>query len=53
MEPGDGHDPGVIIGGQIGPRLRGKVPQHAMIRVIGVPFGIIGVAMLWLVLRGD
>ncbi len=44
--------PGVIIGGQIGPRLQGKVPQHIMIRAIGVLFAIIGVAMLWLVVGG-
>ncbi len=44
--------PGVIIGGQIGPRLQGKVPQHTMIRAIGVLFAIIGLAMLWLIVRG-
>ncbi len=42
--------PGVIIGGQIGPRLQGKVPQQVMIRAIGILFAIIGVAMLWLVI---
>ena len=44
--------PGVIIGGQIGPRLQGKVSQHLMIRGIGFLFAVIGIAMLWLVLRG-
>ncbi len=42
--------PGVIIGGQIGPELQVKVPQQLMIRAIGVLFGIIGLAMLRLVL---
>lgn len=38
--------PGVIIGGQIGPRLQGKVAARAMQRAISVLFGVIGIAML-------
>jgi uncharacterized membrane protein YfcA len=37
--------PGVIVGGQIGPRLQGRVSQHTMVRAIGVLFLLIGLAM--------
>lgn len=40
--------PAVIIGGQIGPRLQGKISQRTMERSIGILFGVIGVAM-WIV----
>ena len=43
--------PGVILGGQIGPRLQGKVSSDGMVRFIAVLFAIIGVAMAWIVLR--
>ena len=43
--------PGVIIGGQIGPRLQGKVSQHTMVRAVGILFAVIGLAMGWIVLR--
>jgi uncharacterized membrane protein YfcA len=43
--------PGVIIGGQIGPRLQGKVSQRAMERTIAILFGIIGLAMGYIALR--
>jgi uncharacterized protein len=43
--------PGVIIGGQIGPRLQGKFDQGVMVRFIGVLFIAIGIAMLWIVFR--
>ncbi len=43
--------PGVIIGGQIGPRLHGRIGSRFMERAIGVLFGVIGIAMLWLVAR--
>jgi uncharacterized membrane protein YfcA len=43
--------PAVIIGGQIGPRLQGKIPQRSMEKVIAVLFGIIGVAMAFIALR--
>jgi len=38
--------PGVIIGGQIGPRLQGKVASHTMERIIGGLFLVIGIAMM-------
>lgn len=38
--------PGVLIGGQIGPRLQGKISQRAMERAIGILFLILAVAML-------
>ena len=38
--------PGVLIGGQIGPRLQGKVAPHTMRRAIAVLFIILAVAML-------
>jgi uncharacterized membrane protein YfcA len=41
--------PGVIIGGQIGPRLQGMVRHRTMEQAIGVLFAVIGAAMLWLV----
>ncbi|MEN8196350.1 MAG: sulfite exporter TauE/SafE family protein [Pseudomonadota bacterium] len=44
--------PAVVIGGQIGPRLQGKVPQTTMERAIGTLFLCIGLAMIWIVVRG-
>ncbi len=44
--------PGVLIGGQIGPRLQGKVPQRVMERTIAIIFSIIGVAMIFMVAKG-
>jgi uncharacterized membrane protein YfcA len=38
--------PGVLIGGQIGPRLQGLVPQHQMRRAISVLFVILAIAMM-------
>ena len=38
--------PGVLIGGQIGPHLQGKVPQKTMERTIALVFAVIGVAMI-------
>ncbi|MDX1517062.1 MAG: sulfite exporter TauE/SafE family protein [Woeseiaceae bacterium] len=43
--------PGVLIGGQIGPRLQGYVSQHAMQRGIAVLFVILALAMLSVALR--
>jgi len=43
--------PGVIIGGQIGPRLQGKVSQRAMERTIAILFALIGLAMGYIALR--
>ena len=44
--------PGVIIGGQIGPRLQGKVAAKTMQRWIAILFGAIGLTMLTTVLLG-
>jgi uncharacterized membrane protein YfcA len=41
--------PAVIIGGQIGPWLQGRIAQRTMERVIAVLFGLIGIAMMWIV----
>lgn len=38
--------PGVLIGGQIGPRLQGKVSPHTMRRAISILFVILAIAML-------
>ncbi|MDH3612761.1 MAG: sulfite exporter TauE/SafE family protein [Gammaproteobacteria bacterium] len=38
--------PGVLIGGQIGPRLQGRVSQHTMRRSISLLFVILAVAMI-------
>lgn len=43
--------PGVIIGGQIGPRLQGKVAQRTMEKTIATLFAIIGLAMGFIALR--
>lgn len=43
--------PGVIIGGQIGPRLQGKVAQRTMERTIATLFAIIGLAMGYIALH--
>jgi uncharacterized membrane protein YfcA len=43
--------PAVIIGGQIGPALQGRVEQRAMERAIGILFVIIAAAMIWIVIR--
>ncbi|MDH3532697.1 MAG: sulfite exporter TauE/SafE family protein [Gammaproteobacteria bacterium] len=42
--------PGVIIGGQIGPRLQGRVAQRTMERAIGVLFIVLAIAMLFVAL---
>ncbi len=38
--------PGVLIGGQIGPRLQGKVAPHVMRRAIAVLFVLLAIAMM-------
>jgi len=43
--------PAVIIGGQIGPWLQGRIERRAMERAIGILFGVIGLAMGWIVVR--
>ena len=37
--------PGVLIGGQIGPRLQGRISQHTMRRSISLVFVILAIAM--------
>ncbi len=43
--------PGVLIGGQIGPRLQGKISQHFMEKAIAGLFAVIGIAMGYIALR--
>lgn len=43
--------PAVIIGGQIGPWLQGRIAQRTLERAIAALFGVIGLAMLWIVTR--
>ncbi len=43
--------PGVIIGGQIGPRLQGLVSHRTMERAIGVLFMLIAVAMAFVAMK--
>ncbi len=43
--------PGVLIGGQIGPRLQGLVSQRAMERAIGILFLVLAIAMLGVALK--
>ena len=45
--------PAVIIGGQIGPLLQGKVSQRTMEKGIGYLFFVIGIAMAWISLRNN
>ncbi|MFQ5533830.1 MAG: sulfite exporter TauE/SafE family protein [Sphingomonadales bacterium] len=44
--------PGVIIGGQIGPWLQGKISHDVMERAIGILFAAISLSMVWLVITG-
>ncbi|MCP5090688.1 MAG: TSUP family transporter [Gammaproteobacteria bacterium] len=43
--------PGVLIGGQIGPRLQGFVSQRTMERAIGALFVFLAIAMMTVALR--
>ena len=43
--------PAVIIGGQIGPRLQGRISQHTMERSIGYLFLLIGISMSYIAIR--
>lgn len=43
--------PGVLIGGQIGPRLQGFISQRSMERAIGLLFIFLAVAMMTVALR--
>ena len=43
--------PAVIIGGQIGPLLQGRIAQRKLEKAIALLFGIIGLAMGWIALR--
>ena len=43
--------PGVLIGGQIGPRLQGLVAPHTMRRAIGGLFVVLAIAMLGVALK--
>lgn len=43
--------PAVIIGGQIGPRLQGKIKQRTMEKAIAYLFFVIGIAMSWIAIR--
>lgn len=43
--------PGVILGGQIGPRLQGRLPQRTMECAIAALFTVIGLCMAYIALR--
>jgi uncharacterized membrane protein YfcA len=43
--------PGVLIGGQIGPRLQGRISPHTMRRAISLLFVVLSVAMMFVALR--
>ena len=43
--------PGVLIGGQIGPRLQGLIPQHRMRQAISILFMFLAIAMMFVALR--
>jgi uncharacterized membrane protein YfcA len=43
--------PGVLIGGQLGPFLQGRLSQNAMVRAIGFLFCVIALAMMWIAVR--
>ena len=40
--------PAVIIGGQIGPLLQGRIPQRKLEKAIAILFSIIGISMGWI-----
>jgi len=42
--------PGVLIGGQVGPFLQGRIDQRRMEQAIGMLFAVIGVAMWVMIL---
>jgi len=42
--------PGVKIGGQIGPRLHGRITQRTMEKATAILLGMIGLAMMWTVI---
>ena len=44
--------PGVLIGGQIGPRLQGKIAPHTMRRAISILFIVLATAMMMTAARG-
>ena len=41
--------PGVILGGQLGPRIQGKIATSTLSRFMAVVFVVIGICMLWTV----
>jgi len=43
--------PAVIIGGQLGPLLQGRIAQRQMEKAIAVLFAVIGFGMLWIVIK--
>lgn len=43
--------PAVIVGGQIGPWLQGRIAQRTVERVIAYLFIVVGIAMAWIALR--
>tara|TARA_Y100000588_G_C14116734_1_gene865489 strand:- start:312 stop:1184 length:873 start_codon:yes stop_codon:yes gene_type:complete len=43
--------PAVIIGGQIGPLLQGRIAQRQMEKAIAILFALIGLGMLWIVIK--
>jgi hypothetical protein len=43
--------PGVLIGGQIGPRLQGFISQRSMERAIGVLFVLLAIAMMTVAMK--
>lgn len=45
--------PAVIIGGQIGPRLQGKISPRAMEKAIGSLFAVICIAMSYIAIRNS
>lgn len=45
--------PAVIIGGQIGPRLQGKISPRVMEKAIGSLFAVIGIAMSYIAIRNS
>ena len=43
--------PGVLLGGQVAPRLQGRVSRRVMESAMGVTFLVIAVAMMWIAIR--
>ena len=45
--------PGVVVGGQIGTKLQGRISSEKMEKVTVILFALIGISMIWIVFGGS